>query len=76
MKINWKDLITRALWTFAEAFIVALPATIQLDLDGAAWMSVLLSAAAAGVSAVKTFIIAWIKTNKPPDGEIGGDIYE
>lgn len=74
MTINWKDLLLRAMWTFVEAFLVALPATLKFDLDGAAWKSILLSAAAAGISAVKTFLVTWVKSNKPPDGEIGGDI--
>lgn len=76
MAINWKDLLLRAMWTFIEAFLIALPTTIEYDLDGAAWKSILLSAAAAGISAVKTFVITWIKSNKPPDGEVGGKMYE
>lgn len=70
--IDWKNIVTRALWTFLEAFLVALPATISIDtFSGAAWKSVLLSAACAGISAVKTFIIEWIQSQKknwiPPD---------
>lgn len=76
MTINWKDLLLRAMWTFVEAFLVALPATIKLDLDAAAWKAILLSAVAAGLSAVKTFLVTWIQSHKPPDGEIGGDIIE
>lgn len=71
----WKDLRERAAWTFVEAFLVALPETIIFDIEGAVWLSILLSAVAAGLSAVKTVVVAWIKDRKPPDeGEIGGDI--
>ena len=59
--MDWMNILERALWTFLEAFLVALPATISTDMDGAAWKSVLLSAACAGISAVKTLIIELIK---------------
>ena len=62
--IDWKNILERSAWTFLEAFLVALPATITTDMDGAAWKSVLLSAACAGVSAVKTYIIELIKSRK------------
>jgi len=65
MKINWKNLLERAAWTFVEAFLVALPATVSLDMDGAAWKSALLSAACAGLSALKTFVIDVIESVKP-----------
>ena len=68
--IDWKNILERAAWTFLEAFLVALPATISADMTGAAWKSALLSAACAGVSAVKTFIIEVIHgRNKPPEKE-------
>jgi len=67
MKINWKNLLERAAWTFVEAFLVALPATVSLDMDGAAWKSALLSAACAGLSALKTFVIDVIESVKPDD---------
>lgn len=57
MKINWADLLERAAWTFVEAFLMALPATITMDMDGAAWKSALFSAGCAGISALKTFVI-------------------
>ena len=60
--IDWKNVLERALWTFLEAFLVALPATISVDMGGAAWKSALLSAACAGVSAVKTLIIELIQS--------------
>ena len=64
MKINWKDLLTRAAWTFAEGFLIALPATFSVGMDGAAWKSALLAAGMAGLSAVKTFAIGVVKQNK------------
>ena len=67
--IDWKNVLERAIWTFVEAFLVALPTTISVDMSGAAWKSALLSAACAGVSAVKTLIIEMIQCRraKPPD---------
>ena len=67
--IDWKNIVTRAMWTFLEAFLVALPATITMDMTGAAWKSALLSAACAGLSAVKTLIIEMIQRGKPPDAQ-------
>lgn len=69
--IDWKNVLERALWTFVEAFLVALPTTISVDMTGAAWKSALLSAACAGVSAVKTLIIEMIqiRRSKPPEGD-------
>ena len=60
--MNWLNILERAGWTFLEAFLVALPATVSADMDGAAWKSVLLGAACAGLSAVKTFIIELLKS--------------
>lgn len=65
--MNWLNILERAGWTFLEAFLVALPATISADMDGAAWKSALLSAACAGISAVKTFIIEVVKAKNNPD---------
>ena len=59
--MNWMNILERAGWTFIEAFLIALPATISSEMDGAAWKSALLSAACAGISAVKTFIIEIVK---------------
>ena len=56
MVINWKDILERAAWTFLEGFLVALPATFSVGMDGAAWKSALFSAAMAGLSALKTLI--------------------
>lgn len=65
--IDWKNVLSRALWTFLEAFLVALPATITIDMTGAAWKSALLGAACAGLSAVKTLLIEIIQRNKPQE---------
>lgn len=64
MKINWKDLLERAAWTFAEGFLIALPTTFTIGMDGAAWKSALLAAAMAGLSALKTFAIEIVKRHK------------
>ena len=64
MKINWKDVLERAAWTFAEGFLVALPATFSVGMDGVAWKSALFAAAMAGLSALKTFAIEVVKARK------------
>ena len=66
MKIDWLNILERAAWTFVEGFLIALPATLSIDmaLDAAALKSALLSAAMAGLSAVKTLIIEIIQSWK------------
>ena len=64
MKINWKDVLERAAWTFAEGFLLALPTTFTIGMDGAAWKSALFAAALAGLSAVKTFALEIVKARK------------
>lgn len=64
MGINWKDVLERAIWTFAEGFLIALPATFSVGMDGAAWKSALLAAAMSGLSALKTVAIEFVKKNK------------
>ena len=59
--INWKNIAERAFWTFVEGFLVALPATFSVGMDGAAWKSALLGAGMAGLSALKTFILEVVK---------------
>ena len=59
--INWKNIAERAFWTFIEGFLVALPATFSVGMDGAAWKSALLGASMAGLSALKTFVIEVVK---------------
>ena len=67
MKIDWINLLERAMWTFIEGFLVALPTSISLEMDGAAWKSVLVGAAMAGLSAVKTLIIDILRQNRDED---------
>lgn len=64
MKINWLNILERAAWTFAEGFLVALPATFTVGMDAAAWKAALLGAAMAGLSALKTFVLEMIQTTK------------
>ena len=59
--MDWKNILERAAWTFLQAFLVALPSAITLDLDGAAWKSALFSAACAGLSALKTVVVELIQ---------------
>ena len=59
--MNWKNILERAAWTFVEGFLVALPATLSLDVDAAGWKSLLLGAAMAGLSAVKTMVLEIIQ---------------
>lgn len=61
--INWKNILERAAWTFAEGFLIALPATFSVGMDGAAWKSALLGAAMAGLSALKTFVIEIVQSH-------------
>ena len=62
-RIDWMNILERAAWTFLEGFLLALPASFSLEMDGAAWKAVLFSAGMAGLSAVKTFIIEMIQKN-------------
>jgi hypothetical protein len=62
--IDWKNILERAAWTFAEGFLIALPATFSVGMDGAGWKAALLGAAMAGLSALKTFAIEVVKKHK------------
>ena len=64
--IDWLNILERAMWTFIEGFLIALPTTLSMEMaiDAAALKSILLSAAMAGLSAVKTLIIEIIQKNK------------
>lgn len=73
-KVNWKDLLERALWTFLEGFLVALIGTFSVGMDGAAWKAALLGAAMAGLSALKTFVIGLIQ--KVDVGDLIDEIVE
>lgn len=61
MKMDWMNILERAAWTFAEGFLVALPAASAIGADAAAWKAALLGAAMAGLSALKTFAIELIR---------------
>ena len=65
--IDWVNIAERAAWTFVEGFLVALPATLSVDMDGTAWKAALLGAVMAGLSAVKTLILEVVRAhnNKP-----------
>ena len=65
--MNWKNIFERAGWTFIEAFLIALPATVSIEMDGAAWKSALLSAACAGLSALKTLAIEFVQAKNRGD---------
>lgn len=62
--MDWVNLLERAAWTFLEAFLVALPSTITMEVPAAGWVSTLLAAACAGLSALKTLIIETVKARK------------
>lgn len=64
MKIDWTEVLERAAWTFTEGFLVALPVTFSVGMDGVAWKSALMAASMAGLSALKTFAIEFVKQNK------------
>ncbi len=63
-RIDWINILERAAWTFLEGFLLALPASFSLQMDGAAWKAVLFSAGMAGLSAVKTYIVEVIQTHR------------
>ena len=67
--MNWKNVLERALWTFAEGFVLALPVTLSANVDAAGLKSVLFSAALAGLSAVKTAVVELIKKHNSIYGE-------
>lgn len=54
--VNWKDVAVRALKTFAEAFVAFVVAEVGgmelFAMDKSMWCAVVISAAAAGISAV------------------------
>ena len=62
--INWKDILERAAWTFAEGFLLALPVSFSIGMSDAEWKSALFGAGLAGLSALKTFIIDIAKQQK------------
>jgi len=57
---NWKDLVTRAGWTFLQAFAAVWLLADDPQFDTQA----LIGAGGAGLSAVKTFAVAWFANRK------------
>lgn len=68
--IDWLNILERAMWTFFEGFLVALPATFSVEMDGAAWKAAFLGAAMAGISALKTFILEVVKAQREKEDYI------
>lgn len=68
--LNYKDLLTRALWTFVQAFLAVIlfgiDSIIDLLFNGdwtglyTAAVALLIAAVAAGLSALKTIIVAFV----------------
>ena len=61
LKVTVKDLLWRAANTFWQAFIAVFVLPVSF-VDWSMWESVGVAAAAAGLSAVKTFVSEWIRT--------------
>ena len=63
MKEKYKDILKRALKTFLQGFVGALPITITLtDLTNEAMLkSILIGALAGGISALHNFILTLLK---------------
>lgn len=63
MNKKWKDILKRALKTFLQGFVGALPITITLtDLTNEAMLkSILIGALASGISALHNFILTLLK---------------
>lgn len=57
--MDWSNILERAAWTFLEGFLVALPLGGG-ELDRAALMGALM----AGLSALKTFTVEWIRSRR------------
>lgn len=65
--IDWQDIAKRAAKTFLQAFIASIPVDAAFLAGGwTVWRSALLSAAAAGISAVMNLVLAWLQ--KPESG--------
>ena len=62
---KWKDIASRAAKTFLQAFIASIPVDAALLGSGwNVWRATLLSAAAAGISAVMNFILAALRNGE------------
>lgn len=61
MKEKWKDIGIRAAKTFAQAFLGAIVIDVStLNADASVWRSMLLAAAAAGISAVMNMVLTML----------------
>lgn len=67
--MNWKNILERAAWTFAEGFLVALPGTSMLGLEKAALLAALAGAVMAGLSAVKTMALELVQKHNAEAAE-------
>lgn len=67
-KIDWKNLVSRAAWTFIEGFGVTFLAALEVGMDGAAVKAAALAAAMTGLSALKTFVLDLLKSTDPDQG--------
>lgn len=66
---KWKDIAVRAAKTFLQAFIASITVDAALLAGGwNVWRAALLSAAAAGISALMNFILAMLQ-NEDGDSE-------
>lgn len=73
-KIDWKNLLERALWTFVEGFLLAIPIIAPSNIESFmndSWKMILAGALGAGISAVKTFILDAIKQYKDQNEALG-----
>lgn len=65
-----KDIITRACWTFLQAFIAAIVLdTTTLEGGVRVWRTMFIAAFAAGLSAVKTLLLDVIEEKKRKEKE-------
>ena len=65
------NIITRALWTFIQAFLGAIIILPSLNMEKEAFWSMIVGAIGAGLSAVKTVIVEWIakKAERKEEGD-------
>lgn len=65
IRAHGKDIMTRAAKTAIQAFLAALPVSVELIQGGkAAWKAALISALAAGISAFMNVVIAALDSDK------------
>lgn len=62
--IDWKNLLERAAWSFLEGFLGALPISEFMGMNWAAIKAILFAALLAGLSSLKSLIIAIIEIRK------------